>query len=297
MIESPSSIAAHITPGGTHLLPALPRGAALRGRQILAVVRLELRKSFLRPGALPVVFLAAAPVALLLARAIFYSSFHHNDGTSIQNDTAAAANIYQAFVLRLGIFFGSVGIFTHLFRGEILGRTLHHYFLAPMPRSVLVVGKYLAGLLASWLLFLPTTALIFWLVYLPHGEAGSEYLRHGAGFGQLLAYLSVTALACLGYGAVFLTAGLIFRNPFVPAAAVFGWEFINFLLPPMLKKISVLHYLLSLCPVAIERGPFSFPGEPAAAWVAVSGVLALSVALVWLAAWHAGRSEVLYGGE
>jgi ABC-type transport system involved in multi-copper enzyme maturation permease subunit len=293
MIASPGTV---LTPGAT-ALPPLPRGAALRLRQILGVLRLELRKSFLRPGALPVVFLALAPVAILVARALLYDSFHHGDSPSLGSDTAAAANIYQAFVLRLGIFFGSVGIFTHLFRGEILGRTLHHYFLAPMPRSVLVVGKYLAGLLASWLLFLPTTALIFWLVYLPHGEAGSEYLFHGAGWPQLLAYLSVTALACLGYGAVFLTAGLLFRNPFVPAAAVFGWEMINFLLPPMLKKISVLHYLQSLCPVAIEHGPFSFPAEPTPAWLAVGGVIAVSAALIWIAAAKAARSEVLYGGE
>ena len=276
-------------------LPPLPTGAALRLRQIVAVMRLELRKSFLRPGALPVVFLAAAPVALLLARALL---FDDNDQLgNLQGDTVAAANIYQGFLLRLGIFFGSVGIFTHLFRGEILGRTLHHYFLAPMPRAILVVGKYFAGMLASWLLFLPTTALIFWLVYLPQGEAGNQYLFHGPGFDQLLSYLLVTTLACLGYGAVFLTAGLVFRNPFIPAAAVFGWEAINFLLPPMLKKISVLHYLQSLCPVAIERGPFAFPAEPTPAWLAVSGVIALSAGLVALAAWQAGRSEVLYGQE
>lgn len=286
---------ASTVPASVQPLPPLPTGAALRRRQILAVMRLELRKSFLRLGALPVVFLAAAPVALLAARALLFDA--HDHGSSIGSDTEAAANIYQGFLLRLGIFFGSVGIFTHLFRGEILGRTLHHYFLAPMPRSVLVVGKYLAGLLASWLLFLPTTFLIFWLVYLPQGEAGTEYLFRGPGFDQLLSYLLVTTLACIGYGAVFLTAGLIVRNPFIPAAAVFGWEAINFLLPPMLKKISVIHYLQSLCPVAIERGPFAFPGEPTPAWLAVGGVLAVSAGLVALAAWKASRSEVLYGQE
>ena len=58
--------------------------------------------------------------------------------------------------------------FTHLFRGEILGRTLHHYFLAPMPRSVLVVGKYLAGLLASYslALFGVAMALLPWYLML-----------------------------------------------------------------------------------------------------------------------------------
>ena len=33
-------------------------------------------------------------------------------------------------------------------------------------------------------------------------------------------YLGITVLACIGYGAVFLTLGLFFRNPMLPAAAV-----------------------------------------------------------------------------
>jgi hypothetical protein len=48
----------------------------------------------------------------------------------------------------------------------------------------------------------------------------------------------------------------------IPAAAILGWEWINFLLPPALKKISVIHYLQSLCPVPVPHGPFALPAEP-----------------------------------
>src|SRR5205807_7198409 len=75
-----------------------------------------------------------------------------------------------------------------------------------------------------------------------------EYL-HGEGWHHVGAYLGVTALACLGYGSVFLAAGLLIRNPIVPAAIVLIWESANMFLPAALKKISVIFYLQSLCPV------------------------------------------------
>ena len=58
----------------------------------------------------------------------------------------------------------------------------------------------------------------------------------------------VAALACVGYGAVFLMCGLFFRNPMIPAAVVMVWENLNPFLPTVLKKISVIFYLKNLCP-------------------------------------------------
>ncbi len=37
----------------------------------------------------------------------------------------------------------------NLFRGDIVDRSLHFYFLSPVRREVLVVGKYLSGLVTS----------------------------------------------------------------------------------------------------------------------------------------------------
>ncbi len=264
-------------------------------RQVAAILGLELRKTFLRLGALPVLFLAAAPVGLLAVRAAVMLTGGRTDGMA--QETAAFANIFQAFILRLGIFFGCVGIFTHLFRGELLQRTLHFYLLAPLRREVLMVGKYLTGLLASALIFTSATAVALFLVYAPSGAAGREYLLHGPGLAQLGAYVGVAALGCAGYGAVFLVMGLFFRNPMVPAAAVLGWESINFLLPPMLKKVSVVYYLQSLCPVTISEGPFAFPAAPASPLAAVGGLLLLAAALLALAAWRVRRVEVLYGQD
>jgi ABC-type transport system involved in multi-copper enzyme maturation permease subunit len=41
----------------------------------------------------------------------------------------------------------------NLFRGELVDRSLHYYFLSAVRRDVLVVGKYLSGLITSIVLF------------------------------------------------------------------------------------------------------------------------------------------------
>ena len=60
----------------------------------------------------------------------------------------------------------------------------------------------------------------------------------------------MTALACAGYGSVFLCAGLLFRNPIVPAAVILLWESANLFLPATLQKLGIIFYLQSLCPLA-----------------------------------------------
>ncbi len=83
----------------------------------------------------------------------------------------------------------------------------------------------------------------------------------------------------------------------IPAAAILGWEWLNFLLPPLLKKLSVIHYLQSLCPVPMPHGPFALPAEPTPAPLAIGGLLLLVAVLLAFAVRRAKRLEVLYTGE
>ena len=64
----------------------------------------------------------------------------HDAGT-YQDDSLIYATVFQFFYLRLAIFFGCVGIFTNLFRGEMIDKSLHFYLLAPIRREVLVAGN------------------------------------------------------------------------------------------------------------------------------------------------------------
>ena len=270
---------------------------SLRARQTLAVLRLELRKNFLGRRALLLYTLAGLPLVVLAAAAAVVQQSEGAFESFAELNTAYSV-IYGALILRTLLFFGCAWVFMNLFRGEVVDRSLHYYFLAPARREVLVVGKYLSGLVATVTLFAITTLGAFALVYFGFFPSQSvEYVFNGPGLGQALTYAGVTALACLGYGAVFLLVGLFFRNPIIPAGLLYGWEWINFLLPPLLKKLSVIHYLHSLVPVPPPQGPFAVLAEPTPAWISVPSLLVFTALMLALAGLHIRRQEISYAGE
>ncbi|MDX6695979.1 MAG: type transport system permease protein [Blastocatellia bacterium] len=260
-------------------------------RQTGAILRLELKKNLWGKRAFLLYLLALLPIMLMTALSIFPP----DEVRDPIERNLVFANIYAALILRTVVFFGCAWIFMNLFRGDIVDRSLHYYFLSPVRREVLVAGKYLSGLLASMLLFVTTTVVSMLLLYVLTG--GGAYLMNGAGLNQLLTYAGITALACLGYGAFFLVVGLFFRNPIIPALIMYGWEWLNFLLPPVLKKISVIHYLNSLSPLPVNEGPFAILVEPTPAWISVPGLLFVTAMVLGLASLQIRRMEIRYGGE
>jgi len=269
---------------------------SLWARQTLAVLRLELRRNFLGRRALLLYVLAGLPLTALAAVIVFLPG--DSGSANFAELSIAYSVIYGALILRTLLFFGCAWVFMNLFRGEIVDRSLHYYFLAPVRREVLVVGKYLSGLVATVTLFGISTLGSFALLYFGLFPARSvEYVFNGPGFGQALTYAGITALACVGYGAVFLIVGLFFRNPIIPAGLIYGWEWINFLLPPLLKKVSVIHYLHSLVPVPPPQGPFAVLAEPTPAWISVPSLLLFTALTLVLAGLHIRRQEISYAGE
>jgi len=268
-------------------------------RSVLAVQALEMRKRFLGKRAIPVYLLALIPLFLFTARLIAVRVFHVGDGGELAHDRVMYAALFRTLILRFVVYFGCVFVFVPLFRGDILDRSLHYYFLVPLKRSTLTIAKYVSGLSAALLLFNGVTAATWAILYLTHGpQALTEQLFSAHGVFELGSYLLVASLACVGYGAVFLAAGVFFKNPIVPAVVILGWESINALLPPVLKKISVIHYLESLCPVSIPLDSgISILADPASPWVAIPGILVLAAVLVALAARRVSRLEILYGVE
>lgn len=265
-------------------------------RQTLAILQLEITKNFLSRRALLLYLIALLPVALVSMLAMVPPDM--DEMRSVGHLGQVYAAIYGGLILRTLVFFGCAWVFMNLFRGEVVDRSLHYYFLSPVKREVLVVGKYLSGLAATTVLFCITTAssmLILFVAIFPTESSG--YFLGGAGVGHLLAYGGVTMLACVGYGAVFLIVGLFFRNPIVPALLLYGWEWLNFLLPPGLKKISVIHYLHSLVPVPMSEGPFAVLAEPTPAYIALPSLFLFTAVVIFLAGLYIRRMEISYAGE
>jgi len=229
-----------------------------------------------------------------------------HEAYNLGEDAVMFAGVFQFFYLRLAIFFGCLGIFMNLFRGEVLDKSLHFYFLAPIRREVLMAGKFLAGLLATCTIFVASEVIqtfAFLWHFSPHMH--DVYLYHNHGLEHALVYVGVTILACIGYGAFFLVAGMLFRNPIIPAAAVLIWEGINPFLPALLKQFSVIYYLKSLCPVEIPVSPGT-PGlfallisnaDPVSPPLAIVGILVVACVALAISSVQVRRMEINYTTE
>lgn len=229
-----------------------------------------------------------------------------NEGQDVGQSLLMFAGVFQFFFLRLAVFFGCLGIFMNLFRGEILDKSLHFYFLAPLRREVLIAGKFLAGLVATTVIF-GISEILQTIVFLSHFSpaARNAYLYTNHGIAHIGAYLGITVLACLGYGAFFLVAGILFRNPILPAAAILIWEGINPFLPAVLKQISVIYYLKSLCPIEIPAPPGMPPllallvssSDPISAPVAIVGLVAVALLALYVSSTKVRSMEISYTTE
>ena len=222
-----------------------------------------------------------------------------------EEDRTIFAGIFQYFYVRLAIFFGCLGIFMNLFRGEMSNRTLHFWLLAPARREVLLAGKYAAGLIASSAIFGGGTLLALAAMLWPHDAVEVQAYWNAGGMSHVFWYAAAAALGCVGYGSVFLAVGLYFRNPILPAAVLLAWEGVNGILPHVLQKMSVLYYLQSLCPVPAPIDDdvpmlirlLASPAAPASGPAALLGLLLLTGFVLWIAALAVRRMQISYGAE
>lgn len=233
------------------------------------------------------------------------TSLEKNTLLNFEEDRRIFAGVFQFFYLRLAIFFGCLGIFMNLFRGELLDKTLHFWFLAPARREVLLAGKYGAGLIASTVIFTGGALVCFLAMLWTHNPAEVQAYWQSNGLAHAFWYAVAAALGCVGYGSVFLAAGLLLRNPIIPAAVLLGWEAINGFLPDILQKLSVLHYLQSICPVPapVDQDTPAIlqlllaPAEPSSRLGAILGLFLVTILVLWIARRAILRMQVSYGTE
>ena len=85
-----------------------------------------------------------------------------------------------------------MGIFSNLFRGEMLEKTLHYYFLTPLRREV-AGGRQIPRRpdRRRCVLWVGSVALAFLLIGRHFGPAWSDYIWHGPGLSQLGSYVLV----------------------------------------------------------------------------------------------------------
>jgi len=199
--------------------------------------------------------------------------------------------LYLKFVVPvLGAFYG-----TSLVSDEVEDKTITYLFTRPIPRGSIVIGKYLAYVVCTALVVLPTV-LVSYLLLTPIG-GGSI----GANFPNLLLDLGILLLGLAVYGAAFACIGALVPRPLVAGLViVFGWEQVALVVPGYLRKFTVAYYLQSLVPHAMPQDDTvsaiqSLFSQPPSAVSSVLWLLAILAVSLWLAARALETREFVLG--
>lgn len=266
--------------------------------QFRVIAALEFRRNVFTKRGIWIYFLAFAPVFIIAMHGL---ESPMGKRCNMSEDTQILAGIIMFYYVRLGIFFGCLGLFTWLFRGEIVQKSLHYYFLAPVRREVLVLGKYAAGVATSVALFGVGVLLAYTFMYGHFGAAGQNFTLDGPGLGHLRAYLMIVVLGCAGYGAAFLALSLVFKNPIPAGTIIFLWEAISGVFPPLMQKLSITFYLKNLAPVQppVEGilALFTVVAEPVPEWLALPGFALVISGILAFACWRIRSLEISYVAE
>lgn len=138
----------------------------------------------------------------------------------------------------LGLFYG-----TALIADEVEEKTITYLFTRPISRGAVLIGKYLAYLVCTGLVVLPSLMIVFFLVMPLLG--GSI----GAGFPDLLKDLGLLAVGLAVYGAVFALVGAALKRPLlIGLVFIFGWEPGMLVVPGYMKRFTVRYYMQGLAP-------------------------------------------------
>jgi ABC-2 type transport system permease protein len=147
---------------------------------------------------------------------------------------------YLRFIVPvLGAFYG-----TSLIADEVDEKTITYLFTRPIRRGSVLIGKYLAYLLCTAFVVLPSIMIVYFLI-VPFNQIASS-------FGQLVTDLAIMALGLAAYGALFALVGAALKRPLVIGLVfAFGWEQLAMAMPGSMRSFTLAHYLQSLVPHAM----------------------------------------------
>ena len=188
----------------------------------------------------------AAPVILAVVLRIVQSTGAvplRVEGVPVEPITMFGGVIWLLFlrfiIPVLGVFYG-----TSLIADEVEDKTITYLFTRPVRRSAVLVGKYIAYLVCTTLVVLPSVMLVYFMM-VPFDQVGAT-------FTWLLIDLGLLAIGLAAYGALFALVGAVLRRPLVIGLVfAFGWEQAAMGMPGYLKRFTVAHYLQSLVPHAL----------------------------------------------
>jgi len=185
----------------------------------------------------------------------------------------------------LGVFYGSA-----LMADEIEDKTITYLFTRPIRRGAVLFGKYLAYLVCTVSVVLPSIVLVYLLVVPMKGSLGGSFI-------DLVKDLGLLTLGLATYGALFAFVGARFKRPLlIGLIFILGWEQAALAFPGYLKRFTVAYYLQGLVPHAMPndsilsmvQGIFR---ESPSLFGSLAGLLIVFVVFVAWSTWTVERRE------
>jgi len=176
------------------------------------------------------------PVLIPLALAFLSEAVYAEDGSRIFKQMVE--RLYLGVIApMLGLFFASM-----LIGEDVESQTIPYVLTRPIPRSALVVGKYAAYMAISTTVMLPAIALTFAACTALGGISFS-----GSAISMLAHYCGVAIMSLLGYGAVCMMFGALFKRPIiVGVVAIFGWQRLALYVPGFIDFFTIEKYVKML---------------------------------------------------
>jgi ABC-type Na+ efflux pump permease subunit len=190
--------------------------------------------------------------------------------------------LYIRFIVPvLGVFYG-----TALIADEVEDKTITYLFTRPISRSAVLLGKYLAYLVCTTLLVLPSVMIVFFVVVPTGGGSIAQ------AFPSLLTDFGMLVAGLMAYGAVFALVGTRLKRPLIVGLVfAFGWEPGVLFFPGYLKRATVMYYLQALVSHEMPQdSPVAMIMQVFREVPAVSTSLAGLAVITGLSLWFAARA-------
>ena len=151
--------------------------------------------------------------------------------------------LYVRFIVPvLSVFYG-----TALIADEVDDKTITYLFTRPVPHGSVLLGKYLAYLVCTTLVVLPSIVVLYLLVVPIRGQLGESFI-------PLLLDLGILGAGLAVYGAVFALVGAAVKRPLIVGLGfVLAWEPTVLVVPGYMRQFTVAYYLQGLVPHAMPQ--------------------------------------------
>lgn len=201
------------------------------------IFRMTLGQIFFSKKTLLMVIVAILPAAI----SFIFRFLRHGPRGVEEFFPMVMITMYLMFLtILLALLYG-----TALIADEVENKTITYLFTRPIRKEAIVLSKFAAYLLGTMTILI-SSALLTFLIIATDTKMRTSF---GANLSLLLKYLGVFTLALVAYGAIFTFLGASIKRPvLVGLFFAFGWEKIAVIVPGLIKKISVVHYLLSCYP-------------------------------------------------